>query len=109
MHNKDADLTEWGSSTNATPLVTQLNPARAHGPVLPTAVQTIPPACTMENARKEFEMVVYPIVEELLQRTGIHPKQVGLTHARLEGSEVGVTARRHLGERTSVVRQPYAV
>lgn len=30
----------------------------------------------MENARKEFEMVVFPIIEELLQRTGVHPKQV---------------------------------
>ncbi|PNW70493.1 hypothetical protein CHLRE_17g722150v5 [Chlamydomonas reinhardtii] len=45
---------------------------------LPPAVQTVPPECTMENARKEFEMVVFPIIEELLQRTGVHPKQIGV-------------------------------
>ncbi|GLC34145.1 hypothetical protein PLESTB_000842300 [Pleodorina starrii] len=45
---------------------------------LPPAVQMMPPECTMENARKEFEMVVYPIVEELLQRTGVNPKQIGV-------------------------------
>ncbi|KAG2449792.1 hypothetical protein HYH02_005315 [Chlamydomonas schloesseri] len=45
---------------------------------LPPAVQVVPPECTMENARKEFEMVVFPIIEELLQRTGVHPKQIGI-------------------------------
>ncbi|KAG2497371.1 hypothetical protein HYH03_004529 [Edaphochlamys debaryana] len=45
---------------------------------LPPAVQCVPPQCTMENARKEFEMVVYPIIEELLAKTGVHPKQVGI-------------------------------
>ena len=32
----------------------------------------------MANARKEFEMVVFPIIEQLLQRTGVHPKQIGI-------------------------------
>ncbi|EFJ53061.1 hypothetical protein VOLCADRAFT_109539 [Volvox carteri f. nagariensis] len=45
---------------------------------LPPAVQVMPPDCSMANARKEFEMVVFPIVEELLQRTGVHPKQIAI-------------------------------
>ncbi|GFR42579.1 hypothetical protein Agub_g3506 [Astrephomene gubernaculifera] len=45
---------------------------------LPPAVQVIPAQCSMENARKEFEEVVFPIVEELLKRTGVHPKQIGI-------------------------------
>ncbi|GIL94726.1 hypothetical protein Vretimale_703, partial [Volvox reticuliferus] len=45
---------------------------------LPPAVQIMPPECTMANARKEFELVVFPIIEELLQRTGVHPKQIGI-------------------------------
>lgn len=42
------------------------------------AVQVTPPDCSMARAREEFEMVIYPIIENLLKRTGVHPKQIGI-------------------------------
>jgi 3-ketoacyl-CoA synthase len=39
------------------------------------AVQCTPAVISMENARKEFEDVVFPIVESVLKKTGVHPKQ----------------------------------
>lgn len=45
---------------------------------LPPAVQVTPPDCSMARAREEFEMVIYPIIENLLKRTGVHPKQIGI-------------------------------
>lgn len=45
---------------------------------LPPAVQASPPQPSMKNARLEFEDVMFTCVEQLLKKTGISAKQVGI-------------------------------
>ena len=45
---------------------------------LPPAVQAQPPCPSMNMARLEFEEVVFTSVADLLKKTGIHPKQIGI-------------------------------
>lgn len=45
---------------------------------LPPAMQVLPPEPTMQRAREEFEEVVFGAIEDLLAKTGIKPKQIGI-------------------------------
>ncbi|CAH1435030.1 unnamed protein product [Lactuca virosa] len=45
---------------------------------LPEAVLRIPPNPCMEEARKEAELVMFGAIDELLAKTGIKPKDIGI-------------------------------
>ncbi|XP_058105440.1 3-ketoacyl-CoA synthase 11-like [Magnolia sinica] len=45
---------------------------------LPEAVMTVPPNPCMAEARKEAEMVMFGAVDQLLEKTGINPKEIGI-------------------------------
>ncbi|GAX78445.1 hypothetical protein CEUSTIGMA_g5886.t1 [Chlamydomonas eustigma] len=45
---------------------------------LPPAVHAMPPCPSMKYAREEFEHVMFSCVDDLLKKTGIHPKQIGI-------------------------------
>ncbi|MEW5313460.1 MAG: hypothetical protein WDW38_005026 [Sanguina aurantia] len=45
---------------------------------LPPAVSCLPPCPSMSAAREEFENVMFTTVEQLLQKTGIRPKDIGI-------------------------------
>lgn len=45
---------------------------------LPLAVRSRPPVISMENARKEAEMVLFGAVRDALAKTGLKPSQIGI-------------------------------
>jgi len=45
---------------------------------LPPAVATIPPCPTMQRAREEFEVVCFTAIDDLLKKTGVKPKEIGI-------------------------------
>jgi 3-ketoacyl-CoA synthase len=42
------------------------------------AVRSRPPVISMENARKEAEMVMFGAVRDVLQKTGLKPSDIGI-------------------------------
>lgn len=45
---------------------------------LPPAVLSVPAEINMANARREFEVVMFEAVKDVLAKTGVHPRQVRL-------------------------------
>ncbi|XP_050372085.1 3-ketoacyl-CoA synthase 11-like [Argentina anserina] len=45
---------------------------------MPEAVLRVPPNPCMEEARKEAEMVMFGAIDELLEKTGVKPKDIGI-------------------------------
>ncbi|KAL3640441.1 separase/separin [Castilleja foliolosa] len=45
---------------------------------LPPGVQQIPPTPTMDDARKEAELIIFPCIDSVMQKTGIKPKDIDI-------------------------------
>lgn len=45
---------------------------------MPEALLRVPPNPCMEEARKEAEMVMFGAIDELLEKTGVKPKDIGI-------------------------------
>lgn len=45
---------------------------------LPAALQSVPPVISMNTAREEAELVMFSVVEDVLERTGVKAKDIGI-------------------------------